>query len=114
MARGDSISHIASLGSGVYLTLQPASGDDWMITAIGDNHNQTYIEGLQPSGSIWYTMVGSDYTLTGGNQSVSSYIATAGWMDHDLQWFIDNERYIRVINSGSSHVFWFMGVKTKD
>ena len=112
MARGDSVSHIASVSSGAYLELRPASGDEWMITAVGDSHNQTYIVAKGGS-STFYTLYGVD-AKGYGNARISQYMATAGWMNHDLQWYLNNTDYMKVINDGASHIFWFMGVKVKD
>ena len=112
MARGDSISHIATVSSGAYLELRPASGDEWMITGVGDNHLQTYIVS-NGSISTFYPISGVDPYGYCANR-ISKYIAASGWTNHDLQWFLSNTNYMKVINDGASHIFWFMGVKVKD
>jgi len=111
MAQRDSISHIASVSSGAYLELRPASGDEWMITAVGDSHNQTYIVARGGS-STFYSIYSNDDTEY--PPSPDKYMAKVGWMGYDIQWYLSNTDYMKVINDGSSHIFWFMGVKTKE
>ena len=110
MARGDSISTIVDVASG-YTNFAPASGDEWMITAVGCSQDDVYVRAWNGS-TINNTMYSTDRHK--GSSSISANIAEAGWMSHSLQWFIPSSSYIRFVNSANDAEIWFMGVKSKD
>ena len=109
MARGDSISTIVDVAAG-YTNFAPASGDEWMITAVGSSQDDVTVQAWNGSGLT--TMYSTDRHKN--TTSISANLAEAGWMSHSLQWFITQSKFIRFVNSANDAEIWIMGVKSKD
>jgi len=110
MARGDSISNIVAGNSSAYTYITPGSGEEWMITAIGDSRTETYLEMTTDNGSNWLAMYGSE----AGSTATSQYIALNDTMSRELHWIITENDRIRSYNASAYHILWYMGIKIKD
>jgi prolyl oligopeptidase PreP (S9A serine peptidase family) len=109
MARGDSISLNSPYNNAnVAFYMQPSSGDEWMITALGCNQTTQYLMMTSSSGGTQYMHFKEWDTDTLTNQFMKSDVA-----NHQIKWFVTNSVYIRT-SSGWAYTFWMMGIKTKE
>jgi hypothetical protein len=109
MAIDDVVSdYEVSVGNNGFGSIQPASGDEWLVTAVLYPSNGSVGMAPHTSGVYWST------GLWGGNSTAS----TLQWDDmgpHPLQFFVTNSEYIRINNqSGGTLTCGFSAIKTKD
>jgi len=110
MASSDSISNVVSASQSTYTYITPGSGDEWLITQIGDSRTETYLEMTTDNGSNWYAMYASMQENTG----VSQYMASNDMMSRDLNWILTENDRIRSYNASGAHILWYTGIKIKD
>ena len=109
MAIDDVVSdYVISTGNNAFATIQPASGDEWLVTHVLFPTNGSC--GMAPHTTDTYWSPG----LFGGN-------STSGTLDWDhlggrtVQFFVTNSEYIRMSNqSGGTLTLGFSAIKTKD
>jgi len=110
MAAGDSISKATYTGTG-YQDLSPASGDEWLITAIGFDDGGGYLQMSNDSGANYYTMTSGARDFY--SEPLSSDLERNSLTSHKLNLHISPTIKIRFYHTGNG-VFWYMGIKVKD
>ena len=94
MSRGDVVSGLQTISADSYLTIQPPSGEEWMITNI-------------------FCSKSAEIYITDGSKDVKYYQISLGepWSG---KLFITNSIYVKVKNiSGSNEEIGYSGVKSK-
>jgi len=109
MARGDMISIISPWNnSSTYFTMQPASGDEWMITGMGCDSTTQYIYMVIVGGVLNYM-----YFREWDTDTTTTHFMKSAITENPIKWFINNGVYIKS-RGGASYRLWIMGIKTKE
>ena len=108
MAIDDVISDFeTSVAATAILSIQPASGDEWLVTQI--NCPGTMLYGLL-SQTVTQALKPGHY---GGETAESQDLGDVG--THPIKFLLTNSDYLRVQNnSGSTREFGYSAIKTKD
>jgi hypothetical protein len=112
MAIDDVISdYETSLGSGVYLSIQPASGDEWVVTHFS-MCNATSIGGW---GLVSHTSTSLVCVGTWGGTGTADLAFGVQFGMNEGRFLVTNSEYIRIYNgAGSTANAGYSAIKSKD
>lgn len=109
MAIDDVISSYSNqIGDAAYFSIQPASGDEWLVTQIIVEEGASYImTPFDDAGTISVGTLGGNTTVLAGNVGV--------WGMRSVRYFVTNSDYLRIRNdTGSTKNMGYSAIKTKD
>lgn len=108
---GETVSGISNVASGSYLTIQPSSGEEWVLQEFGSS---TWVNGTAPDGSGYPNIDVMMYD--GGAYHVPVYyrarVDSAGHLGKGI--ILTNTLYARILNAaGSAADLAYTGIQTK-
>ena len=114
MAVGDAILHWQTLAQDTWLTIQPASGDEWCLEFIGFKNDYAKLEMHDGSNFVQVAGVELDaYPSASAQNSMGFWNRT--WVGNTkMKMFLTNTRYIRIMDDYAATNIWYVGYKTKD
>ena len=96
MAAGDVKAGLQSIAAGSFLTIQPSSGEEWIVVNI-------YVPNSTPSELYW---------TDGTNSILIDSQGTGGWFGYSFH--VTNSLYLKVKNTHTSAVYMgYSGIQTK-
>jgi len=108
MARGDSITSLNNqIGASARLAIQPASGDEWVVTSLIMETAVSPV--INPNSDTAANNIGGWGSVSAPRTDLSEAHC------FDLKFFMDNSNYIRMHNAyGGTAAFGFTGIKMKE
>jgi len=116
MALGDSISNIVSANQYATVTLIPSSGDEWMITAFGQDTTTVYMYmGPGQDTTNYIEMYWSPIGHNGQQNGADLFTYENGLSRYKLHISISNTVNLKVYTAwAGAAIIWWMGIKTKE
>jgi hypothetical protein len=107
MAIDDVVSSYSNqIGSGASLAIQPASGDEWLVTQFIVEDGEHYLTAVSDAGQSEVGLVG-DRTARTDDLSF--------WGLREVRFFVTNAQYINLLGGGGATLnMGFSAIKTKD